>query len=158
MKIWDLDPSPQLETLFRHVAETRMVGLPILNPALQVEAVGFRRAADGHWVGAMVTPWSLNLLRLCGQAEGWPDCPTGAKLGWDFASGHYEFMVADEAQIGSYHLCSLFSPMSEFESHDQARLTAEAAMAALDEPPTQVAAQAASAPPPSRRRRPARRC
>ena len=152
MKVWDVDPSAPLEALFQQVADTRMAGLPILNPALRVEAVGFHRAADGHWVGALVTPWSLNLLRLCGQTEGWPDLPTGAKLTWDFASGNYEFMVADEAQIGSYHLCSLFSPMSEFESHDQARLTAEAAMAALDEPPTQVAAQAASAPPPSRRR------
>ena len=134
MTVWSHNPAPLLEDVFSDIAATRMAGLPILNPALQVEAVGFARGGDGHWTGALVTPWSLNLLRLPG-AEGWPATPAGGNHDWRFASGDYAFIVADEARLGIYHLCSLFSPVPEFADHEAARLTALAALAALDRPP-----------------------
>ena len=152
MRVWEVDPSRELEAHFQMVADTRMAGLPILNPALQVQAIGFRRMAAGHWVGAMLTPWSLNLLCLPGQTEGWPTDSPGAKLDWHFASGDYEFTVTDDPQLGTFHLCSLFSPMSEFDSHEQARLTAEAAMATLDAPQALPHSKQAAEVPPSRRR------
>ena len=40
-----------------------MQGLGFVNPALRVEAVAFE-PWDGHWLGVMVTPWSINLLLL----------------------------------------------------------------------------------------------
>jgi len=73
---------PPLHTLYRRVADlvarfddiarTRMVGVPLLNPALQVEAVGFTLQAEGEGelagagvaVGILVTPWFMNLVRL----------------------------------------------------------------------------------------------
>lgn len=42
---------------FRDVAMPRMQGLPIVNPALQVEAVGFERIPDGV-LGVLITPGS----------------------------------------------------------------------------------------------------
>lgn len=148
MKLWLSDPSPALCAVFADIAATRMAGLPICNPHLQVEAIGFRRADDGHWVGVMITPWAINLLRLPAQADGWPVLPAGSKCDWGFASGDYEFTLAEEARLGEYHLCSLFSPASEFASHEQARLTAlaiatalhEAPMSASETPPTTSAA------------------
>lgn len=66
----------------------------------------------------------------------WPTDPSStlaacSKHHWHFPSGDYEFTVADEEHIGIYHLCSLFSPALEFDSHEAARLTALAAAQAL---------------------------
>lgn len=130
MKPWPDDPSPTLVSVFHHIAQTRMAGLPICNPALEVEAIGFRRRVDGHWAGALVTPWAVNLLCLPGN-DGWPALAACAKHDWDFPSGSYEFTVAEEASLGLYHLCSLFSPALEFESHEAARLTAQASVLGL---------------------------
>jgi [NiFe] hydrogenase assembly HybE family chaperone len=131
MKIWSKNPAPELEAVFSEIARTRMADVPICNSQLQVEAVGFERRSDGHWAGAMITPWAINLLSLPGQVEGWPALAACSKHDWHFPSGDYEFTVAEEESIGIYHLCSLFSPALEFESHEAARLTALAAIQAL---------------------------
>lgn len=131
MRVWQGDPSPELLRVFADIAATRMAGLPICNPALQVEALGFRRTTEGHWAGAMLTPWAINLLCLPGQAETWPDLKACSKHTWRFPSGEYEFTVAEEERLGNYHLCSLFSPALDFETHAQAQLTALAAAHAL---------------------------
>lgn len=142
MKIWADDPSPVLVAVFSQIAATRMADVPICNANLQVEAVGFQRTAAGHWAGVMITPWAINLLCLPGQADGWPALAACSKHDWNFPSGAYEFTVADEASLGNYHLCSLFSPALEFASHEQARLTALAAAQALFAAPLAVPAPA----------------
>ncbi len=148
MTVWVSDPSPELVAVFAEIARTRMRDVPICNPQLAVEAIGFQRRDDGHWAGAMITPWAINLLCLPGNADTWPTEAACAKYVWSFPSGDYEFTVAEEARLGVYHLCSLFSPALEFPSQEQARLTALAAAKALfgkaiDEP--------VDKPPPSRR-------
>lgn len=148
MTCWPQNPAPELEAVFAEIARTRMADVPICNPALRVEAVDFRRTEAGHWAGAMITPWAINLLCLPGTEEGWPALAACAKHDWQFPSGNYEFTVAEEARLGIYHLCSLFSPAFEFESHEQARLTALAAVHALFAAPI---AEPAPAPAPSRR-------
>lgn len=149
MTPWADNPAPSLETVFRAVAAGPMADVPLCNRALAVEAVGFRLASDGHWIGALITPWAINLLRLPGNAEGWPATPPGGKTDWNFPSGNYEFTVAAEDSLGIYHLCSLFSPAQEFETHEAARLTALAAMEALQRGPLDAAP--APQPAPSRR-------
>lgn len=131
MKPWAEDPSPRLMAVFAEIARTRMADLPICNPALTVDAIGFRRMPEGHWAGVMITPWAINLLCLPGNAEHWPHLAACSKHEWQFPSGLYEFTVAEEDTLGNYHLCSLFSPAMEFASHEQARLTALAAAHAL---------------------------
>ena len=148
MKTWASDPSPELVAVFGAIAATRMADLPICNARLQVEAVGFQRTAAGHWAGVMITPWAINLLCLPGQLDGWPALAACSKHDWHFPSGDYEFTVADEARLGNYHLCSLFSPALEFDSHAQARLTALAAAQALFAEPLSAPL---STPAPSRR-------
>jgi [NiFe] hydrogenase assembly HybE family chaperone len=131
MKVWSADPAPTLQQAFAVIAATRMAGLAICNPALLVEVLPFRRTAEGHWAGLTITPWAINLLCLPGEDATWPQLAAGSKHDWHFPSGTYEFIVAEEASIGTYHLCSLFSPALEFASHEQARLTALAADEAL---------------------------
>ena len=152
---WPDNPAPVLEEVFTAIAHGPMRDVPICNPALRVEAYGFRQREDGHWIGVMITPWAVNLLCLPGRTDGWPPQPAGAKYDWGFPSGSYEFTVAAEARLGVYHLCSLFSPASDLPSHEQARLTAQAILSALFAAPiaepAEPAAPAADTPPPSRR-------
>lgn len=146
MKVWTHDPSPVLVEVFTGIARSSMAGLPICNPALQVEAVGFRRmVAGGHWAGLMITPWAINLLCLPGSDDGWPALAAGGKYDWSFPSGDYEFIVAGEDRLGVYHLCSLFSPALEFADHEQARLVALATAHALFTDPVAPPAPAAAA-------------
>jgi hypothetical protein len=45
-----------------------MQEMPICNPALEVEAVGFR--AHGDWaIGIVVTPWFMNIVAVAGSGE-----------------------------------------------------------------------------------------
>ena len=135
MPVWLENPSPVLSEVFEQIHQTRMRDLPILNPVLKVEAIGFHLHTDGHWLGVMITPWAINLLRLPGHSVAaetpWPSLPAGEKHLWQFGSGPYEFTVAELNELGDYHLCSLFSPALEFPDHTQARLTAKAVLAAL---------------------------
>ncbi|MET0089552.1 MAG: [NiFe]-hydrogenase assembly chaperone HybE [Candidatus Thiodiazotropha sp.] len=112
-----------LVSAFRQIEQTRMQGLPFLNPALQVEAVGFVPWETGA-LGVLVTPWFMNLMMLPGSAD-WQELRVGSKVKHRFPSGCYEFTVGDEPGIGRYQGCSLFSPMQAFE--DQAAAVATAA-------------------------------
>jgi [NiFe] hydrogenase assembly HybE family chaperone len=123
-----------LERLFERVRTERMAGLPFLNDRLRVEAFGFRDWR-GVRVGALVTPWSINLLILPAPDAGLPATRRGAPHCWSFPSGDYEFHGHDDPLLGAYHQCSLFSPALQFTSHDDAVAVARAALEALFTPP-----------------------
>ncbi|MDR1890200.1 MAG: [NiFe]-hydrogenase assembly chaperone HybE [Zoogloeaceae bacterium] len=130
----DENPAPLLERVFGNIAATRMADMPLANPSLAVEAVAFRRqGANGHWLGVLITPWAMNLLYLptTDGTPPWPDKKAGDKHLWRFPSGAYEFTVAAEEALGVYHLCSLFSPPTQFATQEAARQTACATLAAL---------------------------
>lgn len=122
-----------LEAAFREIHTAQMRGMPIVNDALAVKAVGFRRH-DERWLGALVTPWFLNLVLLPGEGDDWSDLVPGAKELVEFPSGRYEFVHANRKGVGAYKACSLFSPMFEFASMLQATETASAALVALFDP------------------------
>lgn len=120
----------RLEAAFREIHTAQMRGMPIVNDALAVKAVGFRRH-DGRWLGALVTPWFLNLVLLPDDADDWSGLVPGAKELIGFPSGRYEFVHANRKGVGAYKACSLFSPMFEFASMLQATETASAALVSL---------------------------
>ena len=123
------DPSARLTCAFNAVA-ARMQGLGIVNPALDVEAVGFA-PWEGHWLGVMLTPWFMNLVLLPRDPGQWQPLPRGEKRRYRFPAGVYDFVGATDEAVGEYQTCSLFSPVLEFEDHATARLVAELARAAL---------------------------
>ncbi|CAO3432613.1 [NiFe]-hydrogenase assembly chaperone HybE [Azospirillum endophyticum] len=123
----------RLEAAFREIHTAQMRGMPIVNDALAVKAVGFRRHG-GRWLGALVTPWFLNLVLLPGEADDWSGLVPGAKELIEFPSGRYEFVHANRKGVGPYKACSLFSPMFEFASMLQATETASAALVSLFDP------------------------
>ena len=134
MKSEEGNPAPLVERVFGHIAATRMAGLPLSNPALRVEAVGFR-LWQGDWLGVLVTPWAINLMLLPGGAGAFRVLGLDQRQRWCFPSGDYDFMGGCEETLGPYQLCSLFSPAFEFATHQDARHAANAALGALLEPP-----------------------
>jgi [NiFe] hydrogenase assembly HybE family chaperone len=123
-----------LERVFEDIHATRMADLPFLNPALRVEALGFRDWS-GQRLGALVTPWSINLILLHGSGAPLPAVRAGDEHAWAFPSGVYGFQSHEAEGIGHYHQCSLFSPPAEFTCHDDAVAAARAALEALLAPP-----------------------
>ena len=130
---YPVDPGPQVAGAFRVVHEARMHDVPILNPAIAVEAVGFA-PWEAHWLGCLVTPWFMNLMLLPRVSERWVRLRPGEKHTYVFPAGAFEFIGGREEAIGEYQACSLFSPMFEFRDHATARLTAEACLRALFDP------------------------
>ena len=110
------DPSARLEAAYRVVHDTRMRGLPFVNGALRVEAVAFAPWKT-YWLGVMVTPWSMNLMLLPGDANAWRSLPVGDKRRYRFPAGDFDFVAGRADDIGEYLACSLFSPVLEFADH-----------------------------------------
>jgi len=123
------DPSPRLVSAFR-AAATRMAGLSFVNPALAVEAVGFA-PWQGHWLGVVLTPWFMNLILAPYDASVWPLLKPGEKRRYRFPAGDYEFIGARDNLAGDYQLCSLFSPVLQFDDQETARMVAQLARDAL---------------------------
>lgn len=124
-------PVERLQQVFNRIAATRMSGLPILNPALQVEVVGMQ-PWQGLWVGVLVTPWTMSLALLPG-ASPLRRLAQDEKAVWSFPSGSYEFMGLEETELGICHLCSLISPLHEFATHQHAVAVAGEVMKTLFE-------------------------
>ena len=120
----------QLTSLYREIARTRMDGVPILNPRLEVAALGFE-AYQGYALGVLITPWFMNLMLvpLDGEAFAKSAPQAGAKRMVALPAGQVEFILSFEEGFGWLLSCSLFSPMFEFEDQAAALETAEAALA-----------------------------
>jgi len=119
-----------LEKVFNRIHQERMQGMPVLNEKLRVEAVGFCWW-QGNCLGILVTPWFINLMLIPEEAETPDGMKVGDKIHHRFPSGTYEFIVGEEEGIGPYQMCSLFSPVFQFEDHEAAVATAEAALEAV---------------------------
>ncbi|MCB1484755.1 MAG: [NiFe]-hydrogenase assembly chaperone HybE [Hyphomicrobiaceae bacterium] len=125
------DIAARLEAAFTKVWRERMDGVPILNPRLAVEAVGLREW-NAHWLCALVTPWFINLILLPqNDPPNWAALPVGEKMLHRFPAGRFEFIAGEEGDAGRYLMCSLFSPVLEFEDHEAARIAASASLDAL---------------------------
>jgi len=137
---------------FVRVQTERMVGIPLLNPALRVEAVGFEWTVGTEEVatpvaeGVLITPWFMSLLRLP-SVNGPHGNRVGRKTVRDFGCERFEFIGAHDPAIGYHESCALFSPMNGFTSQDLARETALASLALVRPPPRAGRAQVAAPEP-----------
>ena len=137
-----------LEMTYAFIQRERMADVPILHPEIHVEAVGFREW-QGHAVGILVTPWFMNLMRvsLDEDAE-----RSGLQVGESFdvalPSGSVSFLQGHEDGVGNYAMCSLSSPMFDYEDHAAAVATAESAIEALFDAEEDEAVEVPEAPEP----------
>lgn len=134
---WIAERSAALVADFREIWHTKMRDVPLVNPALSVEAVGFT-AHEGRPLGVLVAPWFMNLILLPAEGEDWSDLAPGATESIAFPSGAYEFLHNTRPMTGGYKACSLFSPMSDFASQMQAVEVARAVMAELFRPENRI--------------------
>ncbi len=158
----------QLEQVFAHIGATGMHGVPVLNTALRVQAVGFE-VVDGEGGGAaqvlqgiLITPWFMNLLRLPlplplplapdTAAVGTSAPVPGSKRSHLCGEQLFEFITAHEDALGTFEACSLFSPMFEFANQAGAVSTATEILKLLRTPP-EPRAPAGSVPAPDRQAR-----
>jgi [NiFe] hydrogenase assembly HybE family chaperone len=139
----DQDSVQRLADAYRRAA-LRVKGMPIYNPTVAVEAVGFREH-EGRQVGVIVTPWFMNLTVLPSDEDRkvWV---AGGSIRLVFPSGAYDFVVNDLEDVGLIGACSLFSTMLDFTDHEAAQLAATTIADAVFE-----AEQAPAAPAVSRR-------
>lgn len=129
LKRYAAAPAQHLEAVFRDIERTRMAGLPILNTSLTVEAVGFT-PWQGHWLGALITPWFLNLVLVPGAQGEWPHAAEGERIVRQLPAGSCNFYGCFEFVIGEFHASSVCSPMSRFTDQAAARAEAQRALAA----------------------------
>jgi [NiFe] hydrogenase assembly HybE family chaperone len=113
---------------YRHINEQSMQGLPIVNPQLEVDAVGFT-VWRGRLLGIIITPWFMNLTLLpIEQEEDWSNLKPGNKRTWELPSGNYEFIVSPIEGVGVHQSLSLFTTVTDFPDHQVARAVAQAIM------------------------------
>lgn len=117
----------RLVATFARIGEERMKDLALFNPALRVEAVGFRRW-DGWLAGILVTPWFMNFLLLPGQDDRLGDAAVGTRQRIEMPRGEVVFTVGEVEDIGTYAATSLHSPMGSFPDQATAATTAWAAV------------------------------
>jgi [NiFe] hydrogenase assembly HybE family chaperone len=127
------DAVNDLANAYRRAA-LKVKGMPIYNPTLAVEAVGFRRH-EGRHVGVIVTPWFMNLVALP-SADDLGSWAEGGGVRLVFPSGSYDFTVSRLNDVGLVGACSLFSTMSEFTDHEAAQVAAASIAEALFQPET----------------------
>ena len=129
-----IDPSPLIEALFRRIETERMQDVPMPNAALRVEAVGFSHWSE-HWLGMLITPWSINVMLLPGERSAWQGVADGARVFYRFACGDFAFVGGHEPEVGEYHSCALYTRMGELSDQNMARDVAQTALGVLHRNP-----------------------
>ena len=125
---------------YEAIYDERMRDLPIVNPQLAVEAVGFEQWEDQD-LGILITPWFMNLV-LLPNSERLADLPQGDRIDCRFPSGPCEMTVYHDEQLGSYLAAVLFRTVADFPDQGIARAVAEEALAQiLTETPAKEARQ-----------------
>jgi [NiFe] hydrogenase assembly HybE family chaperone len=110
-----------------------MRDLPVYNPALGVEAVGFH-TYEGRAFGIIVTPWFMNIVLAPLEPTAGGALTIDATVRRALPAASFDFTVGTLDGFGTIESCSLFSPMREFADHAAARAAAEAALAAICDP------------------------
>lgn len=109
----------QLQQTFNTILVDSMQGIPILNPNIRVQALGFHEH-EGRILGIIITPWLMNVVLLPAEGEDWSHMELGDKRPHEFHGRTYKFMLNEYDGIGLCQTHSLYSPMRAFATHEQA--------------------------------------
>ena len=108
---------------YRQGYEKTIRDLPIVNTALDIEAVGFQPLEE-HLLGVLLTPWFMNLFLLPGT-ERWDDRRQGSACVVELPGGNVEFRVSHEEALGTILSAALFSTVADFPNQEIAREVAK---------------------------------
>ncbi len=122
--------SRQIEDAFKHIESEQMQGIPLLNPTLRVQSIGFL-IHQGRPLGIIITPWMMSLVLLPGEDDDWNELSVGDKQYHRLPANEYRFMVNEIEGIGICQTHSIYSPMHEFMNQDHAAAAATSFMQTL---------------------------
>ena len=122
----------ELAARFRQIRQERMQGLPFLNDALDVEAIGFRARGE-HRLGVLVTPWFMNLVLLPGDGQ-WDGYPLGNVVSLPLPGGPCEFTVNRDEVLGTFLTALLYREVGGIPDQPTARALAGDIIGQLCEP------------------------
>lgn len=94
-----------------------MAGLPISRPDIQVAVPAFERV-EGQWLGVVLTPWSILVIRACGTPETWKSLPVGVVGTVTLPGGDFSFIGMQDEELGEYQSCSLMSPLTDVPNQE----------------------------------------
>jgi len=143
------DRDTALVERFRVIDRERMAGLPLCNPALEVEAVGFRTFENCR-LGVLVTPWCMNLV-LLSDDDAWRAWEQGSTSEWTLPAGPHEFTTCRDEVLPTYLSAVLFRTMQDFPDQESARDVAAEVMERLFAEPEPADNAVAGESPVSRR-------
>ena len=103
-------PASDFEAEFQLIFNNHMKGLPICHNGLQVRAIGFQNFKK-HWIGAMVTPWSILVVLAQGNKSNWPEIQVGKILSITLPAGAFSLLGMASDRLGKFLACSLMSPV-----------------------------------------------
>jgi [NiFe] hydrogenase assembly HybE family chaperone len=113
----------ELVSRYQAIFQDRMRDLPICNPVLKVQAVGFR-TLDQHRLGVLITPWFMNLMLLPGD-DTWADEPAGTREDYSLPAENCEFVINHDELLGTCLSAVLFRTLSDFPDQATAVAVAE---------------------------------
>ena len=108
---------------FSRIATTRMAGLPICRTDITTEVLEFRQF-EKHWLGVVLTPWSILVILACGDKDTWTSIPTGAVRAVKLPAGDFSFLGMNDPILGEYQACSLMIPLEGVANQATARAIA----------------------------------
>lgn len=120
----------QLERIFNRILVEQMVGIPILNPKLEVKTLGYQEF-EGREMCILITPWLMLVMMLPKEGDDWEAMDIGKKIPRKFPSRTLKFMVNEFEEIGICQTHSLYSPMGEFTNQEHAEAAANSFLETL---------------------------
>jgi [NiFe] hydrogenase assembly HybE family chaperone len=73
----------------------------------------------------------MSMLLVPGGGENWVSTGENRRRFVRFPAGDFAFLGSEEAELGEYQSCPLFSPMGKFATQSEATMTARASLIAL---------------------------
>ena len=127
LRVFATEPSRFFEAGFNEVHARRMRGLPITDERFRIRVAPFRRAGR-HWIGVVVTPWSVQAVLASGDREAWRSLPAGVTGTVELPGGEFTFLGVRDSILGEYQTSPLKSPVSDFEDQRAAEAFADACL------------------------------
>ncbi|MCF6318348.1 MAG: [NiFe]-hydrogenase assembly chaperone HybE [Proteobacteria bacterium] len=119
-----------IESVFKRIYKENMRDIPVNNDKLEVTVIGLQQWQE-YYLGIVITPWFMNIFLTPYENELWDDLAELSKQTFIFPSGRYSFITGRDKELGTYQMCSLFSPMFEFADNEAAIDTATVAIREL---------------------------
>ncbi len=108
-----------VEQVFTKIHLENMQGIPILNPRIHVQTLGFQ-LFEGRMIGIVITPWLMAMIMFQSEDEDWSELALGRKMPHVFPAKKIKFMVNEFDGLGVCQTHSLHSPMNAFSNQQHA--------------------------------------